>query len=138
MTAVLISKHDAEQKAIAEKRASLEEETEKLLQSFAPKAVKAVIPDVSLGYSYDNGKKISSIYIKIELEEDQLPPNILSRIRAFHALPKCTVNLDEKKVRRDIAAKLEGIGTREERVDALIDDPESRKGIEQMLKLIGK
>lgn len=135
MVRVKIEQHDAEQRAIAQKRASLGEEIEKALKAFAKTAARTIVPTISLGYSYGKGD-YGNVSIRFEMNVDNLPPAIDSRLVAYHAIPKTTVNLDERKVRREITAKLEGIGTRDERIDALVDDPESRKGIEDMLKLI--
>lgn len=135
MVRVHIQKHDADQKAIAAKRATIGEEIEKLIKKLP---LRGRIASVNLGYCHDRkGGEYSGVRISFDLDEG-LPTKIRSRLDAYHALPKCALVLDEKKVRREIACKLEGIGTADERVDALLEDPESRKGLEKMLQLIGK
>lgn len=144
MVRLHIEKHEADVKEKVALRASLSEEAEKLIQEFFAEKVKTLKGVVGLGqrdFDYKDGSRIykdevDNVKIVFYLDES-LPKSIKQLLLRIHEIPTSFRDPDPKQLKQKMALKLEGIGTESERIESLLTDPESRKGLEKMLSVIG-
>lgn len=132
LTAIKMGQFSKEQRERSERKEKLESELKleipRLLKS------KAIPSRVHLGW-FDRALDVTcGVYLNFDIKD--LPATVMKKLAEYHSVSRPLPEPKEKDVRRKIAASLEGIGTREERVEALMDDPESRKVLEKMLKAI--
>lgn len=124
--------HEEQQKARHDK-AALCEEINADLAKIVRKMGKALIVESFYAYAFKD--ELSSCTVKIDVV-NLVTPALAEKIARHNKMPTTFKEVDEKNIRRRIAEGLKGIRSREERVDELLIDPESRNVLAAMLETI--
>lgn len=135
MVAIRLEQIKKEQTEGMERRNKVEARVTKLLFQYQQKNRTKLPATVSLGWKGCD-KEICSVYVSYPLKFEKLPDEIKKLLAEFHELPSKVHLPNENEVRKEIRDGLNGVASRDERVQALIDSPDSRKALEAMLKQI--
>lgn len=130
LVAIRIEQIESENRDRVKRRDALKAE----LEVEIPKLLKAESKPSRVHLGYYNGEKTTCVELSFLIETSN--PSIAKKLSEFHVLSKPVREIKEKDIRREITYSVEGLETREARVEQLLDDPGSRKALEKMLKSI--
>lgn len=136
LTRLRIEKLEKENKEGVALRKKLNDEAEAELIEFVNATHGSLAKEADTGDWYSGCSKIDGIKVIIRLEEKQLPVALKSKLREIHKLPERIRSYCYSDERKSVALAVSGMGTKDERVNALLKDEVSRDALGKMLEAI--
>lgn len=133
MTAIEIERIEAEQQATTEKREALKIEIENELLALPLDNIPSV---PNLGGCYGANSRLSGVSIRFEFLN--LPKPLAAKLCKFHALEQWHAEPKRLEIRKQILAKMNGMTEPHNRVDALLENVETKAALTKLLAAISK
>jgi hypothetical protein len=136
MTKLKMQEIEEAAKARAIRRDELKKKCEAAVVAFVMANLSSIEPDVRLGYC--NGSTPYGVSVSFDADPKKMPKTLISDLKEYELVSKPLARKIESDIRREISRAVQGIEAPDKRVESLLSSPESRKGLEKMLRLIGK
>lgn len=127
-----------------EEKKKLEAECDQMLVEYVKQNVAKFTPRIRFGslkrnWETGNGEYMEEISgTEAEYDLDKLPSRIEKKLVKLRQLEMIRIVTDYDAIKKEIRDGLNGIQDKTERVKALLENEETRKGLEAMLKEISK
>lgn len=132
MAAIRYQELQEERKRIEAEREKKGIELRGKLEKFVQRNMKSMTPRINLGSL--SGDRL--YYVEAEYKLDNLPPELDKELRAYHKLTKPPIP-DMAEVKKEIREALGDLVGMEARVQALVNNPATKKALSSMLEELG-
>lgn len=136
LTRLRIEKLMKENKEGVTLRKKLTAEAEKELVQLCQLDPGAFSPEASIGSWWSGDKKLVGVQVEMEIAENRLPTQLRKKLIQIHSLPERERHFIFNEERKIVSMGMSGMGTKDERVNALLKDESSKAALVKMLEAI--